>query len=239
MSDVLTALQDARLEIANPAGSSSLIIGHFDYAQAEDPAVINIAAGSDMHFDKFSRLTIKTGGKSGHLSIHNTSPLLIDVYRETPTERVLAHTLAAGERWAAEIGEGEQLFCLPRTDTYIPPHPLIVEARYNRGNPLTDRDNSVFLGWVYPPEHIGRIQGFNVYKAFYDGPHPIAIHRLNKWPQTELRATIADYGVSGRENHRYAITAVGRNGVESLFSNVQVLDSSSLWGMTDAGMIPL
>ena len=35
------------------------------------------------------------------------------------------------------------------------------------------------------------------------------------------------------------LPAVGLNGVESLFSNVLILDKSSLWGMTDAGMIPL
>lgn len=239
MSGVLTALEDARLEIGNPAHSPALIIGRFDYAQAEDPAVVNIAAGSQMHFEKFSRLTVKASGKGAQVAVRNTSPLVIDVYREAPASRVLERTLGVGEGWTAGIGENEQLFFLPRTDPYIPPQPIIAEARYNRGNPATSQDNSVFLRWIYPPDHMGRIQGFNVYKAFYDGATPIAIHRLNLQPQTGVTAVIADYGVSGRENHRYAITAVGRNGVEGLFSNIMVLDSGSLWGLKDAGMIPL
>lgn len=122
---------------------------------------------------------------------------------------------------------------------YIPPPPRIVEARYNRGNPLTQTDNFISLRWTYPPEHLARIVGYNALRAIYRGAQPVSIQKLNSQPFREASINVSDFGVRGDENHRYAVTAVGLNGVESLFSNVLILDKSSLWGLIDAGMIPL
>jgi hypothetical protein len=236
---VITQLEQSAIEVENPAGSRTVVAGAFDYANQQPLPMVHIAAGARQRFDKFSRLALVAPEGAPSVLVVNPSPLLLDVYRETKTERFLLCTVGVGQQVTVPIAREEQLFIVPRADPYIPPPPRIVEARYNRGNPLTDDDNFVSLRWSYPPDHLARIGGYNVLRAVYHGAQPVSIQKLNAVPQREAHANIQDFGVHGKENHRYAVTAVGLNGVESLFSNVLILDKSSLWGMTDAGMIPL
>jgi len=239
MSSVITQLERSVIEIENPAGSRTVVAGAFDYANQQAVAIVPIAAGARQRFDKFSRLTLSAPEGVLRVAVFNPSPLVLDIYRETRSERFLLGTIGVGQNWAGPVGRDEQLFIMPRLDLYIPPPPRIVEARYNRGNPLTQTDNFVSLRWTFPPGDLGRIVGYNVYCARYRGKTPLAIDKLIPRPQPELGINIKDPGVSGDENHRFAVTAVGQNAVESLFSNVLILDKSSLWGMTDAGAIPL
>lgn len=239
MTAVITQLEQSVIEIENPAGSRAVVAGAFDYANQQPLPMVNIAAGVRQRFDKFSRLTVSAPEGAPSVRIGNPSPLVLDLYRETKTDRLLLGTIGVGQTWQGALAAGEQFFIVPRVDHYIPPPPRIVEARYNRGNPLTEKDNFISLRWIYPPDHLGRIVGYNVLRAVYRGNTPLMIHRLNPQPQSGANANIQELDVHGDENHRYAVTAVGKNGVESLFSNVLILDKSSLWGLTDAGMIPL
>jgi len=236
---VITQLEQSVIEVENPAGSRTVVAGAFDYANQQPLPMVNIAAGARQRFDKFSRLTLMAPEGTPAVLIVNPSPLVLDLYRETKTDRFLLGTIGVGQQASVPVAREEQLFIVPRADPYIPPPPRIVEARYNRGNPLTKSDNFVSLRWSYPPEHLARIGGYNVLRSIYDGSRPLALQKLNPTPQREASFNIMDLGVHGNQTHRYAVTAVGLNGVESLFSNVLILDKSSLWGMTDAGLIPL
>lgn len=239
MTAVITQLEQSVIEIENPAGSRTVVAGAFDYANQQPLPMVPIGAGVRQRFDRFSRLTVSAPEGASAVRIVNPSPLVLDLYRETKTDRFLLGTIGVGQSWQGAVAAGEQLFIVPRVDPYIPPPPRIVAARYNRGNPLREDDNFVSLRWTYPPDHLGRIVGYNVLRAVYRGNTPVMIHRLNAQPQQGADANIFERDVHGDENHRYAVTAVGRNGVESLFSNVLILDKSSLWGLTDAGAIPL
>jgi hypothetical protein len=240
MSTVITQLERSVIEIENPAGSKAVVAGTFDYAgKSETAALVPIAAGSRQRLEKFSRLTLSAPEGAPQVTIRNPSPLVLEAYRETRSNRFLLGTIGIGQTWQGPIGGDEQLFLVPRVDDFIPPPPHIAEARYNRGNPLTSDDNFVSLRWTYPHDQLGHLIGYNVYFANYLGNTPKAINRLTPTPQAQAAINIKDAGVSGDINHRFAVTAVARNGVESLFSNVLILDKSSLWGMTDAGAIPL
>ena len=239
MAATLPQLDQSIAEIDNPAGSKTVVAARFEAGAAEGAALISIAAGGHQRLEKFSRVTLTVPDGGTTFTLRNPSPLTLDIYRETHNQRTLEGALGAGQARQMTIGKDEQLFLLPRLELHIPPPPHIVEARYNRGNPLTKTDNFVSLHWIYPPPELARIVGFRLWRALYRANTPLAIHTLTPQPIQTLVANIGDFGVNSDENHRYAVTAMGRNGIESLFSNVLILDRSSLWGLIDAGSIPL
>jgi hypothetical protein len=232
------SLDQSVAEVENPQGSNAVVVARFEPGTGA-AALITVAAGARQRLEKFSRLTLSAPEGGVNLILRNPSPLAFDLYRETAKERALVGTLGVNEAQTLDIGAQEQIFVLPRLDVHIPPPPRIVDARYNRGNPLTSTDNFISLHWIYPPPEMPHIAGFRLWRAIYRRNIPLALQPLTPQPIQSMAANIGDFGVSGDENHRYAVTAVGLNGVESLFSNVLILDSSSLWGLTDAGSIPL
>lgn len=238
MPSINTRLEQSRVEIINPHRNNTLVVVSFDIGGSKF-GTIQLSAGSKQHFDKFSRLTITASGGSINFQMINPSPLVVDIYLETKNDRKFLTTLGVNRKNNFSISVGQQLFLLPRVSQYIPPPPRIVQALYKRNNILIPEDNVVELFWVYPPKDLPKIIGFNHYWAKYDGNLPLGIQKLNTEPIMNNFFGIYDFVVHKRENHRYAVTAIGKNGEESLFSNVMILDKTCLRKLIDAGFIPL
>jgi hypothetical protein len=237
MPPVVTSLEESVLEISNPSGSKAVVVVCFEMGGKIGQH--QVAAGGTQRFSKFGRLTVEAPEGGGVVRLFNPSPLSVDAYVETKSERLLAATLKSNDRFDRSLEPGEQLFLLPRVELYVPPEPRIVQAVYKTNNILTAKDNVVEISWTYPREDLPKTMGFNHYQAFYHGNHPISIHRLNDYPKLENFFGIYDFVKAPHENHRYAVTAVSHAGVESLFSNVVVLDKSVMFKLIDAGYIPL
>jgi hypothetical protein len=113
MPAVITQLEDSVIEIENPAGSTAVVGGALEYAAT----VVPIAPGSRQKFDKFSRLTLSgPEGTPCVVTIFNPSPLALDVYLETRTDRFLLFVLGAGQYYGGQVSRDEQLFVVPRLD---------------------------------------------------------------------------------------------------------------------------
>lgn len=238
MTSIETRLEQSILEVINPRGNNSLVVVSFDIGSFKFNT-IELSTGSRQRFEKFSRLTITPSAGVINFRMINPSPLVIDIYLETKSDRKYCSTLGINKQDNFSVSVDQQLFLLPRVSTYIPPPPRIVQALYKRNNIFTPEDNAVEFSWIYPPEDYKKIKGFNHYWAKYNRNIPLFVQKLNKEPILRNFFGIYDFVTERNENHRYAVTALSKEGEESLFSNVMILDKSCLLKLIDAGYIPL
>lgn len=98
---------------------------------------------------------------------------------------------------------------------------------------------AVHLQWRHPGPAPAALRGYNIYRAIYGGHTPIRTEAVNGIPQPTMDAGVIDVRPPPPYNHRYAITSVSRDGIESLFSHVRILDWNTKANLFDAGYIPL
>ncbi|ADZ69869.1 hypothetical protein [Polymorphum gilvum] len=239
-------MDHASVEIENGTGAGGVIVARFEVS-SDSVGTVHIAGGARQRFDRFDRLTVTAPEASGHLRLFNHSPWPVDLTHETRSGHANKGQIAVTGFHDLVVAPGDQLTILPRPPAVvIPAQPVLFLAQFRpvRPRPLfapnqKPSDSAVFLEWRHPEEGKGALLGYNVYRSVYEGDRPIQLQVLNGVPQQGRRAQVADVQPPMPYNHRYAVTAVSRDGAESLFSNVRILDWNTRIDLFDAGFVPL
>ncbi|WP_026381652.1 hypothetical protein [Afifella pfennigii] len=239
-------MEGASVEIENGTGAGGVIVARFQTA-ADQVGTLHIAGGARQRFDAFDRLTVTAPKASGHLRLFNHATWPLGLVHETKSgHKIEAQITVSGFR-DVTVAPGDQLTIVPQPAALaMPPPPHLYLAQFRPAAPpppfAPNRQPpgfAVFLEWRHPMEVQRELCGYNVYRAVYRGDMPLALNALNGPPQQGCLAQVVDIRPPAPHNHRYAVTAVSRQGVESLFSNVRILDWRTRLDLFDAGFVPL
>ncbi|MDV4145525.1 hypothetical protein [Shimia sp. FJ5] len=236
-----------KVEITNHSGAGTVIVARFE-TSAETAGNLMLAGGSSQIFEKFDRLTITAAneGVPGRLRLLNHDAADVVLRHMTKSGNVDEDRIPGNGFADVVVAGGDQIFlseALP--DLIFPERPILHMAilRPQPGPIFAPNQKPagfyVDLAWHHPDEGSDRLLGFNLYRAVYKGNYPMGQHPLNGAPQIGTSAQVEDVIPPYPYNHRYAIMAVSRDGIESLYSNVRILDSNTRTDLFDAGFICL
>ncbi|WP_394688947.1 hypothetical protein [Hoeflea sp.] len=239
-------MEKASVEIENSTGAGGVIVARFETA-AEAVGTVHIAGGSKQKFDEFDRLTVSAPDAAGHLRLFNHSPWPFDLMHQTKSGHTDNEQIEEGCFHDLTIAPGDQLYIVPHPPVFsIPDQPLLYLAHFRPQHPRPPfapnqkpSNMEVYLEWSHPMQGHSELWGYNVYRSVYEANRQISLDCLNGVPQMGTSAHVLEVRPPQPFNHRYAITAVNREGIESLFSNIRILDWRTAVDLYDAGFVPL
>jgi len=239
-------VKKASVEIENGTGAGGVIVARFETA-AEAVGTIHIPGGGKQLFEEFDRLTVSAPDAAGHLRLLNHSPWPFELMHQTKSGHTDNKQVSEGGFQDLTVSPGDQLYIVPHPPVFsIPDQPLLHFAQFRLQHPQPlfapnqkPPDFAVYLEWSHPMQGHPELWGYNVYRSVYEGNRPISLDCMNGKPQQGTGAHIFEIRPPKPFNHRYAITAVNREGIESLFSNIRILDWRTRVDLHDAGFIPL
>lgn len=239
-------MDNASVEIENSSGAGGVIVARFE-TSAETVGTMHIAGGARQRFEQFDRLTVSAPNAAGRLRLFNHSPWPIELLRETKSGHTAYDQITVLGFHDVTVVPGDQLYIVPHPPIFsIPDQPLLYLAQFRPAGPKPffspnqkPSDFAVFLEWSHPMQDSPNLWGYNVYRSVYDGNRPLSLNAMNGTPQQGTTARVFDVQPPRPYNHRFAVTAVNQDGVESLFSNIRILDWRTRVDLYDAGFIPL
>lgn len=241
------------VELHNRSGAGGVVVARFETA-ADTVGTLHVAGGASQRFENFDRLTVTAPeAEAGQLRLLNHGRPRLELRLLTAGAKggeMRLHDLASGAFADVPVAGGQQLTIQRETSEPLPAPPLVHFARFAPEHPAPifapnqkprekPREHFVTLRWSHPLEGTGKLAGYNLYRAVYEGNRPLAHHALNALPHQGLEARIADVRPPPPFNARYAVAAINRDGQEGAFSNIRILDASVRDTLIDAGFMPL
>jgi hypothetical protein len=237
-------MKGTRVEIHNHVGAGAVIVARFE-TSGDSVGTMQIAGGGSQRFEEFDRLTVSAPEATGDLRLLNHGDADLKLWHETASGHVSDRMLDQNGFDDIKVAKGDQLYITAAAPAHVMPerphlHHAVFEPRFPPPIYAPNQQPVPFvvrLGWSHPDEGSDALLGYNLYRGFYNGNHLDSYHVMNGPPHIGTFFKIEDVHPPYPYNHRYSITAISRDGVESRFSNVRILDANTAHHLIDAGYI--